>query len=203
MHQWRTEALSPYGIAEPPDQSLRNSGNECWLARALPLTLWQKCVRYPPWKIFAPLKSTPKFTKSLKICYAPMPLIVPNFIALGQTVYGKSATICLHSSAFWRPKGTSWAKVHQFRHCCTARRGLLTRQISSLLATCSVYEISAAELYWFRWKCIADRRDRQKAVNDIIDMSPRIPCGDKEVVKTVRTSANIDGDNELQRLQWS
>jgi len=29
---------------------------------------------------------------SLKICYTTMPLIVPNFVALGQTIYEKSVT---------------------------------------------------------------------------------------------------------------
>jgi len=34
-----------------------------------------------------------------------MPLIVPNVIALGQTMYYKSVTIFLHPSVFSRPEG--------------------------------------------------------------------------------------------------
>ena len=38
----------------------------------------------------APLgQSSPKWEKT---CYAPIPVIVPNFIAVGQTVYDKSVT---------------------------------------------------------------------------------------------------------------
>jgi len=40
-------------------------------------------------KIFAAEKVDQSSPKSPKICYAPLPLIVPNFIALGQTVYEK------------------------------------------------------------------------------------------------------------------
>jgi len=42
--------------------------------------------------------------KSLKTYQAPMPLVVQNFIALGQTMYEKCVTI-LHPSVSWRPGG--------------------------------------------------------------------------------------------------
>jgi len=34
-----------------------------------------------------------------------MPLIVSNFILLGQTMYEKNVTIFLHRLVFWRPRG--------------------------------------------------------------------------------------------------
>ena len=44
-------------------------------------------------KICALEKVDQSSPNSLTICYAPMPLIVPNFLALGQTTYEKSVTI--------------------------------------------------------------------------------------------------------------
>ena len=51
---------------------------------------------------------------------AILPVIVPNFVALGQTVYEKSVTIFLNSALFWRPKRTHWVEVHQSRCSCIA-----------------------------------------------------------------------------------
>jgi len=59
--------MSPHGIAEPPDQSLRNSSNKRPLNTLLIMlnfvTRRQKCSRYPLSRICAPRKSGPNFTK--------------------------------------------------------------------------------------------------------------------------------------------
>jgi len=59
------------------------------------VALRQKCARYPISKSLTPIRrekldySSPK---SLKTCYGPMPVIVSNFIVLGQTMYEKLVT---------------------------------------------------------------------------------------------------------------
>ena len=68
---------------------------------------------------------------SLKICYTTMPLIVPNFVALGQTIYEKSVTNFLQPSVFWHSSGEPCVKVHWSRHWCTGRLPLSTCQFSS------------------------------------------------------------------------
>jgi len=60
----------------------------------------KNCARYLLWKICAPEKVDQSSTKSLKICYTPMPFIVPNFIALGQMMYEKAIQIFLHLHYF-------------------------------------------------------------------------------------------------------
>jgi len=52
-----------------------------------------KCARYPLSNICAAGKVDQSSQKSQMTCYAPMPLIVPNLIALGQTMCDKSVTI--------------------------------------------------------------------------------------------------------------
>jgi len=56
------------------------------------------------------------------------PLTLPNFIALGQTMYEKSVKIFLHHSVFWRPNG-----IFRFTSLCPdIQQGcLLNCQISS------------------------------------------------------------------------
>jgi len=48
-------------------------------------------------------QNSPKF---LEICYVPIPLIVPNFIVLGQTMNEKSATKIFYAlQYFGAPRG--------------------------------------------------------------------------------------------------
>jgi len=48
-------------------------------------------------------QNSPKF---LEICYVPIPLIVPNFIVLGQTMNEKSATNFFYAlQYFGAPRG--------------------------------------------------------------------------------------------------
>jgi len=61
-------------------------------------------------KIFALAKVGQSTPKSLTTCYTPMPLIVPNFIALDQAMYEKCITIFLHPSVFWHPRGAPGPK---------------------------------------------------------------------------------------------
>jgi len=43
-----------------------------------------------------------------------MPDTIPNFIALGQTIYEKRVTkFFLPTCEFWQPRETPWADVHQ------------------------------------------------------------------------------------------
>ena len=84
---------SPHGITGPPDQSSRNSGNKCQLARpqTLPIfvVLWEKVCEISAVENLCSPKVDQSLPKSLKTCYAPMPVITSNFIA---TVYEKSVT---------------------------------------------------------------------------------------------------------------
>jgi len=68
-------------IAEPSDQSSRNLGNKCRLARSITVpnfvALRHKCTRDPLSKICASGKVDQSSPKSLEIRYAPMPLTVP------------------------------------------------------------------------------------------------------------------------------
>ena len=71
---------------------------------------------YPLSKICAPWKSGSKFTK------IPWdPVILPNFIAVGQTMYEKSVTIFTPFTIL-APQGTLWAKIHQSGWWCIARK---------------------------------------------------------------------------------
>ena len=45
--------------------------------------------------------------KSLEICYAPMPLIVPNFVALGQTMNEKSVAIFFYIIQYFGAPGVT------------------------------------------------------------------------------------------------
>jgi len=93
--------MSLHGVAGPPVQRSPNSGNKFWIARPLTLPnfvgLWQKV-----WDICC------------MTCYGPMPIIVPNFIALNHTMYEKCVAGYVQS---W-----SW---------CTAKPDLSMCQISS------------------------------------------------------------------------
>jgi len=76
-------------------------------------------------EICAPRKVDQSSPKSLKVCHTPMPLTVPNFIVLSQTVYEKALQKILHPSPFWCPRGSprptqqgplyQSAKFHPFR----------------------------------------------------------------------------------------
>jgi len=69
--------MSTHGIAGPPNQSSRNSGNKCQLATTL---------------------------------------TIPNFVALGQTMYKKSVTKMLPLFSILSPQGDPWAEVHESPH---------------------------------------------------------------------------------------
>jgi len=120
----------------------------------------KKCARYPRcWKFFAAGKVDWSSLKSLKICYAPMPLTVPNITDLCQTMYEKSVTICLYLSVFWCPRGPRCAEVHQSRHWCTARADLPICQFRPLRQR--VYEITAAEVRRFPWRCYRQKNRKR------------------------------------------
>ena len=100
--------MSPHGIAGPPDQKkFTKFGEKVSIGQTLKATKFRraqtKSVRDIRCRIFFSRKSGQKLSspKSAKTCYAPMPLILPNFIALGQTMYEKSVIIFLHPSVFW------------------------------------------------------------------------------------------------------
>jgi len=63
-----------------------------------------------------------------------MPIIVPNFIAVGQTVCEKSVTI-FTPSFFWRHRGAHWAIFHQCGRWCTARPLYQTVNFRPVLTT--------------------------------------------------------------------
>jgi len=89
--------MSPHGIAGPPNKVHQIRGISIdwhWTPNGPYLSRSDKSfARYPPSKIFAPRKSGAKFAKIAEdLLYAPMPLIVPNFIVLGHTMYEKSVT---------------------------------------------------------------------------------------------------------------
>ena len=96
MKDW---CMSPHGIAGLQDQSSPNSGNKCRLARPLTppnfVALRQEVCEIPAdRKFLLPGNVDQRLEpKSLKTCYAPMPLC-------------QSLTNMLHPSVFWRLRGT-------------------------------------------------------------------------------------------------
>jgi len=100
--------MSPHGIAGTPIQIDEIRGISVNWSDPYPMNLRRaltKSVRDIRCRKFVLSgKVDQRSPKSLKICYAPMPAIVPNFIALGQTVYEKSVTF-LHPSLVWRRRG--------------------------------------------------------------------------------------------------
>ena len=99
-----------------------NSWNMSPLARPLTMpnfVMLKKCARYPLSKIWALGKVDQNSPKSLKTCYAIMPVIVQNFISLGQRCMRKALEIFFHLSLFLRSR-TTWVKVHQSGWWCTA-----------------------------------------------------------------------------------
>jgi len=106
--------MSPHGIVAPPNQSSRNSGSKCQLARPLTLPIFvalsQKVCEISAVEYLCFRKSGPSSANSVKICYAPMPLIVPNFIALGQTVYEIKRSNFVALQYIGAPRGPSASK---------------------------------------------------------------------------------------------
>jgi len=81
--------MLPHGIAGPLYQSSWNSGNKCPLARALKVPYFVTPNRSLRYIRCRKLVLPEKWTKvHLKTCYAPMTVIVPNFIALGGSPSG-------------------------------------------------------------------------------------------------------------------
>ena len=75
----------------------------------------KKHARYPLSKKFFGAcregKTGPKFTKSIKTCYGPMPVIVPHFIVLGRETCFKKV---LPKFEFWRstePLGPKFTNI--------------------------------------------------------------------------------------------
>lgn len=62
-------------------------------------------IRFQKFLIPQEGKTGPKFTKSLKTCYGPMPDITPNFIALGQTMHKNSVTKIFYPLLNSAPQG--------------------------------------------------------------------------------------------------
>ena len=73
-------------------------------------------IHYPKFVLQAPGKVDHSSLKSLEIYYAPMPLIVPNFIALGQTMYTRKALQIFTLQYFGAPMGLLAATQHQLRY---------------------------------------------------------------------------------------
>ena len=123
-------------------------------------------------KICAPEKVDQSSLKSLKTCYAPMPLIAQNFIALGHTMYGKRVTIFVHPSVFWRPRGelpeskftNLGPDVQGSLYQCAKFRPVLTTHLRDIY--CQISSISSISLTALP----------TKTVNDT---SPHIPRGVK------------------------
>ena len=68
-----------------------------------PLTL----PNFASWRKFVlPVKVDKCSPKSHITCYAPMPVLVPNFIALDQTMYQKIVTIFYTHQYFGAPEGS-------------------------------------------------------------------------------------------------
>jgi len=103
-----------------------------------------------------------------------IPIITPNFIALSQLMCEKSVTIFLHSSVFWRPRGTALATVHQYWLWCRAYSKSIRSKLPNFIPFWKLlYKISAAEFRRFR-----RRRDRHTKNTTRKNSSLRIPCGD-------------------------
>jgi len=113
-------------------QSLPNLGNKCPLASPQTLSnfvaLGQELCEISAGQNLCFPKSGSKFTKMTY--YAQMPLIVPNFIALDQTMYEKSFTKIFYTFSILDLRGTLCATVHQSGPCCTARPPVWMCQIS-------------------------------------------------------------------------
>ena len=124
--------------------------------------LKKRPARYLPWKIHALGKVGQSSPKSLKICHASMPLTVPNFITLDQTIF-------LHLQYFGAPGGPSRPKFTNLSSAPMYSKGWRTNLPNFIPFWQPVYTISAAELRWFCWKW-----DRQtKTVNN---MSAHVMC---------------------------
>jgi len=64
-------------------------------------------------------------------CWLARPLILPDFFALGQTVYEKMLQIFLHPSVFWRPRGNFLGQSSLFLALMYSNPPLPSWQISS------------------------------------------------------------------------
>jgi len=100
-----------------------------------------------------------------------MPVIMPNIIVVGQTVYEKSIAIFLHPSLFWCPRGTPWAKVHQSGWWCIARPPLSSCQILSPSDHPSTRYLLPKLVDFI--DCVSDKK--RQTVNIIV---PALPCGE-------------------------
>ena len=164
VKDWR---MSPHGIAGPPDQSSPNLGNRIsveWpdpynaarFCRAVTKILrYIRCQKFlTPWEG----KLDQISLTSLKTCYGSIPVIVINFMALGQTIYTSNVLQKTLAS-----RGTPWAKVYQSWNWCSATPDLSVCPISSRYDNlCTRY---AAKLRWFR--CTEWQTNIQtKTVND-------------------------------------
>jgi len=96
-----------------------------------------------------------------------MPLIMPNFIALGQSGYEKSVTNFFTLSLFWRSRGSPGPKFTSLGSGSKAPSTNLPNFVPFWKPLC---DISAAKYRRFLW-----RRDPHKTVNDIVSA---LPCGD-------------------------
>jgi len=85
-------------------------------------------------------------------CQLVRPLTVPNFIALGQTVYEKSVIIFYTLHYFGTAGGTPWAKVHQSGcwyiarpsiYKCAKFRPVLTTSVQNICSQNSPISLTA------------------------------------------------------------
>jgi len=112
-----------------------------------------KSVRY--WyllsKICASEKVDQRSPKSLKTCYAPMAVVIPNFIADGQTVYEKIVTNFFTPFTILASQRDSlgqsspvWAVMHS--------KAASTKTLNFVPFWQPPYEISSAKVRRFRWQ---------------------------------------------------
>ena len=173
--------MSPHGIgiSGHPDQSSQNSGisgsqpdpYRCQISSPPE----KKFVRYPQWKICAPEKVDQSPPKSLKTCYAPMPVIVPNFIAFGQSVYEKSVTI-FTPFTFWRPRGPLGPKF-------TNPGGNVQQgpvyQSAKFRPVLTIRDTSCQKFVDFGDSVTDTQTNKKQTVNNISLVSV-LPCGDRK-----------------------
>jgi len=145
-----------------PGSKFTKFGEQVFISQTHKATKFRRDPTRSVSKIYVPEKVDQSSSKSLNICYAPMPLTEPNFIVLGQIFTRKALQQCSPFSILppqKEPLGQSLPI------------SVIIKVPNFVPFWQPVYDISAAERRWFRWK--RDRQtwptDRRKAVND---MSP-------------------------------
>jgi len=105
--------MLPHGIAGPPDQSSRNSGNKCPLARRVTVPNFVTLCQEQFYISAVENLCCRKWTKVHQNHLRPATHQCPSSCQISS----RSAKWCarktlqiLHPSLFWRPRGIPWAK---------------------------------------------------------------------------------------------